>query len=39
MRHIRKITVARADAFLDFVSAVRRAYFDYRFGKKNTYIS
>ena len=35
MKHIKRLTTARADAFTDFTNAVWRAFQDFRFGKKN----
>ena len=37
MKHIKTITVSRADAFTDFMNAFWRAWMDYRRDKKNTY--
>ncbi len=37
MKHIRKISATRADAFTDFLNAIWRAWYDFRFGKKNEY--
>lgn len=35
MKHIRKITTVRADAFTDFMNAIWRAWQDFRYAKKN----
>lgn len=35
MKHIRTISVARADAFTDLLNAVYRAWLDFIFAKKN----
>ena len=35
MKHIKTITVARADAFTNFFNAVFRAWQDFLFEKKN----
>lgn len=35
MKHIQPITVARADAFTNYVNALFRAWQNFRFEKKN----
>lgn len=35
MKHLKTISIARADAFTDFTNAIYRAWRDFRFGKKN----
>mgnify|MGYP006972337459 CR=1 FL=1 len=35
MKHIRKMTLKRADAFNNFMNAVWRAWQDFRYEKKN----
>lgn len=35
MKHLKRITTQRADAYSDFWNAVWRAYRDFRFAKKN----
>lgn len=35
MKHVKRITVVRADAFINFMNAVWRAWQDFRFEKKN----
>jgi len=37
MKHIRTMSVSRADAFTDFWNAFWRAYRDFRFAKKNEF--
>ncbi len=37
MKHIRKITATRADAFTELMLAVGRAWYDFRYQKKNEY--
>lgn len=37
MKHIKKITMVRADAFTDLLNAVWRAWQDFRYAKKNEY--
>lgn len=35
MKHLRPVTVARADAFTDLYNAIWRAWRDFRYAKKN----
>ena len=35
MKHIKTITLARADAYADFLNAVWRAWQDFLYAKKN----
>jgi hypothetical protein len=35
MRHIRKMTLRKADAFTNFLNAVWRAWQDFKYEKKN----
>ncbi len=35
MKHIKKISTVRADAFTDFLNAIWRAWQDFRIAKKN----
>lgn len=35
MKHVRLVTVVRADAFSDFLNSLFRAWSDYVFAKKN----
>jgi hypothetical protein len=37
MKHVRPMTVAKADAYSDFFNAVWRAWQDFRFAKKNEF--
>jgi hypothetical protein len=37
MKHIKKISTVRADAFLDFFNAMYRAWEDFKFAKKNEF--
>lgn len=37
MKHIKTISMTRADAFTDFLNAVWRAWQDYRVAKKNEF--
>jgi hypothetical protein len=38
MKHIKRITTARADSFNDFLDDVWRAFQDFRYEKKNSTI-
>lgn len=35
MKHIRKVTTARADAFSDFLNDISAAWLNYRYAKRN----
>lgn len=37
MKHIQKLSVQKAGAFQDFLYTVYRAFYDFRFQKKNEY--
>lgn len=37
MKHIRKVSATRADAFRDFFLAISRAWSDFRIQKKNEF--
>lgn len=37
MKHIKPISVTRADAFTDFFNAIWRSWQDFRFAKKNEF--
>lgn len=37
MKHLKPMTVARADAFTNFFNAIFRAWQDFRFEKKNEF--
>jgi len=38
MKHLKPVTVARADAFTDFLNDISRAFRDFRIAKKNEFI-
>ena len=37
MKHVKKISVAKADAFTNYYNAIWRAWQDFQFAKKNEY--
>ena len=37
MKHVKTMTVAKADAYSDFFNAIWRAWQDFRFAKKNEF--
>ncbi len=37
MKHVKPMTVAKADAYSDFFNAIYRAWVDFRIAKKNEF--